>query len=94
VKKFNWNNYKNKILKEERKICFEDIVHYINNGNLLTTLKHPNSDKYNKQKIFIVKINKYAYAIPFIETKDEIFLKTIFPSRKYTKLFLSGDEKK
>lgn len=30
-----------------------------------------------------------AYVVPFVETGEKMFLKTIFPSRKYTKRYLS-----
>lgn len=88
MKVFRWNNEKNIKLKKERGISFEDILFYIREGHLLTTIKNPNPGKYGKQHIFIVNINNYAYAVPFVETENEIFLKTIFPSRKYTKKFL------
>lgn len=32
--------------------------------------------------MFIIKIDDYAYIIPFVENENEIFLKTIYPSRK------------
>lgn len=37
--------------------------------------------------MLIVELNKYVYVIPFVETKDEIFLKTIYPSRKHKKKY-------
>jgi len=33
---------------------------------------------------------KYAYLVPFVETENEIFLKTIIPSRKATRRYLRG----
>ncbi len=35
--------------------------------------------------ILVVKIEEYAFLIPYVETDGEIFLKTIIPSRKATK---------
>jgi hypothetical protein len=40
------------------------------------------------QRIFIINIDDYAYLVPFIETEEDVFLKTIIPSRKATKLYL------
>jgi len=57
---------------------------------LLDVIKHPNKDKYPNQKIFIVEINDYAYMIPYVESEEEVFLKTIIPSRKATKKYLGG----
>ena len=41
--------------------------------------------------MFVVRIRGYAYLVPFVETKQEIFLKTIIPSRKATKQYLLED---
>jgi len=47
---------------------------------------------YPNQKIFILEIVNYAYIVPFVENENEIFLKTAFPSRKYTKRYgLKGE---
>ncbi len=40
------------------------------------------------KKMFVLNIDNYAYCVPFVETDTEIFLKTVFPSRKYTALYL------
>ena len=92
MKYFSWNEEKNELLKEERKIAFEDVVFYISQGFLLDVLEHPNQEKYQGQKIFVVQIDNYAYLVPFVENEREIFLKTIIPSRKATKRYLKGSE--
>ena len=79
-------------MKEERQISFEDIVFYIEQGFLLDVLEHPNQEKYQGQKIFVVQIDEYAYLVPFVEDEREIFLKTIIPSRKATRKYLKGNE--
>ena len=38
----------------------------------------------------VIGINNYAYLVPYIEDENEIFLKTIIPSRKATKIYLGG----
>jgi len=91
VKHYTWNNEKNRRLKTERNVSFEEIVFYIARGQLLDVVEHHNLEKYKGQRIFIVDINDYAYLVPFIETEREIFLKTIIPSRKATKKYLRGD---
>jgi uncharacterized DUF497 family protein len=92
MKHFSWSEEKNELLLAERKISFEDIVLYIEKGFLLDVLEHPNPEKYPGQKIFVVQIEEYVYLVPFDETKDEVFLKTIIPSRKATKRYLKGDD--
>lgn len=92
MKPFDWNSQKNVLLKTSRGIGFEDVVNAITDGKLLDTLQHPNSKKYANQKVYIVEINGYAYSVPFIEAAEFCFLKTIYPSRKYTKQYLSNKE--
>lgn len=92
MKYFSWSEEKDELLKEERQISFEDVVFYISQGFLLDVLEHPNQEKYQGQKVFVVEIDNYAYLFPFVEDEHEIFLKTIIPSRKATKKYLKGNE--
>jgi len=82
---FNWSPDKNLLLLRDRGISFERIVFEIGCGNELEVLEHPNQEKYPGQKISIVEVGDYVYAVPFVETESEIFLKTIIPSRKATR---------
>jgi len=93
MKFFEWNNAKNEKLKKERGISFEEIVFHLERGDILDILEHPNQDKYFGQKIFIIDVEGYAYLVPFVETEDEVFLKTIIPSRKATERYLGGENK-
>lgn len=88
MKPFEWNDGKNEKLKEERGISFEDILYYIEKEEILDLVLHPLQAKYPGQKMFIIAIDDYAYLVPFIETDDSVFLKTIIPSRKATKKYL------
>ena len=88
MKYHSWNNDKNEKLKKERNISFEDVIYYIENEKLRAILKHKNQERYPGQKIYAVEINNYIYLVPFVETENEIFLKTIIPSRKATKKYL------
>ena len=91
MKTYNWDIEKNKLLKNERGISFEEIIFHIQNGDELDIYPHPNQERYPNQKISVVAVNDYAYLVPYVEeTEDEIFLKTIIPSRKATKKYL-GD---
>ena len=91
MKHFSWNTEKNQQLKSERNVSFEEVVFYFEQGKLLDIVEHPNQDKYPGQRIFVININEYAYLVPFTETDDEVFLKTIIPSRKATRDYLRGD---
>lgn len=88
MKRFVWNLEKNEQLKATRGITFEEIVVYIYNQQVLAILEHPNKAKYPNQQLFILSINDYAWIVPFVESEEEIFLKTAMPSRKMTKLYL------
>jgi len=87
---FDWNNEKNEKLREERGICFEEIILAIEKGDVLDILEHPDQKKYKNQKIFVINAYNYAWLVPFVETESEVFLKTIIPSRKATKKYLRG----
>ena len=56
--------------------------------DVLETIEHPNQDKYPGQKIAILRIDDYAYLVPYVQESDEIFLKTIIPSRKATNKYV------
>ena len=85
-----WSAEKSLSLKAERGVSFEEALSAISQGGLLRVMDHPNRAKYGHQKMLVVRISDYAYLIPYIESKNEIFLKSIVPSRKATRDFLSG----
>lgn len=85
---YKWNSEKNKQLKLQRGIGFEQIVLHIEKGDILEIVNHPNNDKYPHQQIIIVNISEYAYLVPFIQEEKGMFLKTIIPSRKVTNHYL------
>lgn len=85
---FGWDNEKNKLLKTSRGVCFEQVVLLMERGEVLDTIEHPNQEKYPGQKIAVVMIDTYAYLVPYVEDNEEIFLKTIIPSRKATNKYM------
>jgi len=87
-KLYVWDEAKNQRLKAERNISFEEAVSNLASGNVLDIIEHPNQKKYKGQHIFIVKMHDYVWLVPFVETKDKVFLKTIVPSRKATQKYL------
>ena len=82
---YNFDPEKNKKLIELRKISFEEIIAVLESTGPLDVIVHPNAQKYSHQKMYVVELYDYAYLVPFIEERGEIFLKTAFPSRKATK---------
>ena len=89
---FNWNDDKNAHLIKDRSISFEEVVFCIQNDGVLDKVEHPNKEKYPNQNIYVVLVNDYVYLVPYVENDDEIFLKTIIPSRKATKQYLGGSD--
>jgi len=89
---FNWDREKNKTLKRERNVCFEDVVALIEEGKVLEIIRHPNTERYPHQKIYLVLLNGYVHMVPYVRTEKEIFLKTIIPSRKMHRLYKGGEE--
>jgi hypothetical protein len=60
-------------------------------GSLLDIVSHPNPKKYPRQRVMAVEVAGYAYLVPFVEEDDHYFLKTIIPSRKATRDFISKE---
>lgn len=89
MKHANWNTEKNIRLKAERGVSFEEVLSAMSHGGLLDVRDHPNTDRYPDQRMLVVRIRGYAYLVPFVETENEVFLKTIIPSRKATRNYLT-----
>lgn len=85
---YRWDSAKNDKLIRERGISFEEVLLAIKQGQLLDVIENPNQEKYSHQKAFVVEIGQYACLVPFVDHGEEIFLKTIIPSRKLTRRYL------
>jgi predicted DNA binding CopG/RHH family protein len=83
-----WDPDKNRWLKENRGISFDEVLLSIAQGHIIDILAHPNPEKYPGQRIVLVNIKQYIYCVPFLETENGIYIKTVFPSRKYTRYYL------
>ena len=88
-----FNEEKNQLLKATRGISFEDVLIYIKKKNVLDNIAHP-SKKHPRQRIYVIQMKEYIYAVPYLinEKKQEIFLKTIYPSRLLMKLYKKGGQ--
>ena len=54
----------------------------------MSILPHPNESRYPEQMISVVLVKDYVYLVPYVESENEIFSKTIIPSRKATKKYI------
>jgi len=80
-----WDEGKNEWLLINRGISFEEIAEIILNKKYLELLENPTREN---QQYFILEIRNYTWVVPFIiNEKEQIILKTAFPSRKFHKKY-------
>lgn len=84
---YDFSDTKNRKLLEERGIGFEDVITILDTKGYLAIIDHPNKTKYPHQQIYLVEIDGYVYQIPFEKINHKCVLKTIYPSRKLTRLY-------
>ena len=83
MKEIRWNALKSQRLKKVRGALFEDIMR----AKLVRIKKHPQKEN---QNIMLFEYKNYIWAVPYAENESHIFLKTLYPSRKYTKIYIKG----
>ena len=83
MKNITWNLLKSERLKRTRGMSFEDIL----NCEFVAVKRHPEK---GHQNIIFFKHKKYIWVVPYVENDKEMFLKTLYPSRKYTKAYREG----
>ncbi|NEW59970.1 BrnT family toxin [Sulfurovum sp. bin170] len=82
-----WNEEKNAILKATRGVSFDDVVCEMSQNGILDNYKHPNSEKYPNQYIYVLSLNGYIHYVPYVIDGEDIFLKNIIPSSKLNKKY-------
>lgn len=85
MKIITWDPKKNERLKKQRGVSFDEVLFHVSAGDVLEIFEHPNQERYPGQKVYAIALEEYVYLVPFVESDDEIFLKTIIPSRKATR---------
>jgi len=88
MKSIRWDSEKAALLRSDKTrglVGFEDAVVALEAGHVLDVVLNPVR---SNQRMFILKINDYAYIVPFVEDNETIFLKTMYPSRKYTAMYI------
>ena len=86
-KVIRWNEEKNQLLQMQRGLSFEMVLEKIEAKEVLSKREHPDKKRYPHQFVFILELEGYICYVPFVENEEEIFLKTIIPSRKLHKQF-------
>ena len=85
---YDWDNEKNERLLAERGLSFESIVAVIEQYGVLDDIENPSAN-FPNQRALVVAINNYAVVVPYVKDGETKFLKTAFPSRRATKLYLN-----
>lgn len=83
MRQISWSEQKSKELLLKRGVSFDDVLSALQDDRFLAIEEHPNRLKYPHQKILIVRLYGYVYIVPFVESNEGLFLKTIYPDRKY-----------
>ena len=76
----------------QRKLSFEMVLDKLEKHEILAKRSHPDKKKYPHQFIFVLELDTYICYVPFVENEEEIFLKTIIPSRKLEKEFKGASD--
>ena len=79
-----WNELKSERLKQTRGISFREIL----KEKLIVIRSHP---KKANQELLLFERQGYIWAVPFVTDEKGIFLKTLFPHRRFTKLYRRGE---
>ena len=80
-----WDKNKEDWLVINRGISFEEIAEKLSNKEYLDILENPTR---RNQFYFVLDFNNYIWIVPFLlNEREEIVLKTAFPSRKFQKKY-------
>lgn len=87
MNELKWSLLKSERLKKVRGASFEEVLQ----GEPIAVKRHPQRIH---QNILLVYYRGYIWVIPYVEEESgDFFLKTLFPSRKYTKMYQKGELK-
>jgi hypothetical protein len=79
-----WNKLKSERLKQVRGVSFEKIL----KEKQIAIRPHP---KKTSQRLLLFERRGYIGVVPFVTDEQEIFLKTLFQDRRFTKLYQRGE---
>lgn len=79
MKPIRWDPHQSDWLQQTRGLSFEELM------LLGTPVEETKSPSRSHQRLLLIELEGYIWVIAFVETPDEIFFKTLYPSRKYTR---------
>ena len=80
-----WSPDKNIEIKNVRGVTFEQLL----KSRFIGIERNP---KKSHQRLMLFEYRKYVWVAPYVKAEGYFFLKTAFPSRKYTKKYLGGTQ--
>ena len=80
MKDLRWNFLKSERLERTRGASFEELLQ----TKLIAVKRHPRK---THQNLMLFEYKGYVWVVPYVISGAEVFLKTLYPSRKYTKLY-------
>jgi len=80
MQEFRWDPLKSERLKRTRGVSFEEII----TGKLIDFRDSHNRED---QKMLLYEYKNYIWLVPCVVKGNELFLKTLYPSRKFTKIY-------
>lgn len=88
MKEYRWSELKSLRLRMTRGASFEELL----TGSVVGIRENPSRPH---QKVILIHYKSDIWVIPFVESSDHIFLKTLYRSRKYRGIYLKrrNDEK-
>ncbi len=78
-----WDRAKDDWLKRVRGVGFKEIMR----ARFIAREAHPRKPH---QKLMFFEMNGYIWVVPYVRDENGIFLKTLFPSRVYTRKWMEG----
>ena len=84
---FDWDDEKNRQIRERRGITFPDVVTAVREGHLIDVRDHPDPDKEPGLHLLLAWIYDYVWVVPcsIDPSAPAVLLKTAWPSRKFTR---------
>ena len=85
---YTWDETKNEWLRRNQGLSFDDVVYHLEHGGFLADIPHPNQELHPGQRLYVVHIDDYVYPVLFYRDGNVASLRTVYPSRKYTRDYL------
>lgn len=83
---FSWNPEKNEWLKLNRQLNFDLVIRAFTEGAIVDDVANPSLGR-EKQRLILFRHQDRICVVPYVTNGNVKFLKTMFLSRDFTKLY-------